>query len=111
MASPQAAQTIQGMDSRTWQNKVAPRALFEMMKYKPGNFSPKLQMPLLVCAGEFDRESLGGSTAELAQKAPRGELKSYPFAHFDVYRPEFREQVVRDQIEFLRRHLVEIKTA
>jgi alpha-beta hydrolase superfamily lysophospholipase len=110
MASPQAAQLIQGMDSKTWRNEVAPRALFEMMKYKPGDFSSQLQMPLLVCVGEFDRETLGESTIELVQKAPRGELKSYPFAHFDIYLPEFREQVVRDQIEFLRKNLVETKT-
>ena len=107
MASPQATQVIQGMDSKTWRNQVAPRALFEMMKYKPGNFASQLNMPLLVCIGEFDRETLGESTMELAQKAPRGELKSYPFSHFDIYLPQFREQVVRDQIEFLRRNLIE----
>ena len=107
MASPQAAQVIQGLDSKTWRNEVAPRALFEMMRYKPSDFSPQLKMPLLVCIGEFDRETLGENTTELVQKAPGGELKSYPFAHFDIYLPEFREQVVRDQIEFLRKHLVE----
>ena len=110
MASPQAAQIIQGMDSKTWRNEVAPRALLEMMKYKPSDFSPELKMPLLVCVGEFDRETLGESTTELVQKAPRGELKSYPFAHFDIYRPEFREQVIDDQIEFLHRNLIAITT-
>jgi uncharacterized protein len=109
MASPQAAQIVAGMDSKTWRNEVAPRVLFEMIKYKPSDFAPQLKMPLLVCIGEYDKETLGENTRELVEKASRGELKSYPFSHFDIYRPEFREQVVRDQIEFLRKHLVESK--
>lgn len=109
MASPQAVQVIEGMDSKTWRNEVAPRALFEMMRYKPSDWAPQLKMPLLVCVGEFDRESLGENTIELVEKAPRGELKSYPFAHYDIYRPEYRKQVISDQIEFLRKHLLEVR--
>jgi hypothetical protein len=71
MASPQASQVIEGMDSKTWRSEVTPRALFEMMKYKPGDFSSQLKMPLLVCIGEFDRETVGENTIELVQKAPR----------------------------------------
>ena len=78
-----------------------------MMRYKPGDFAPSLKMPILVCVAAFDRETLGETTSELAKKAPRGELKSYPFAHFDIYRPEYRDQVLSEQIEFLRKNLVE----
>jgi hypothetical protein len=32
-------------------------------------------------------------------------VKEYPVAHFDFYRPDVRDQVIRDQIDFLQRHL------
>jgi fermentation-respiration switch protein FrsA (DUF1100 family) len=37
--------------------------------------------------------------------APRGEVKRYPIGHFDIYRGEPFERAVRDQTEFLLRHL------
>lgn len=103
MASPHAAQAVAGLDSRTWQNKVAPRALLDMMRYKPGRYAPRLRMPVLVCIGEFDKETAGVDSAEIAERAPGGQLRSYPFAHFDFYRSDIRERVIADQLEFLNR--------
>ena len=40
-----------------------------------------------------------------AGTAPRGEVKRYPVGHFDIYRGEPFEHAVRDQTEFLVRHL------
>ncbi len=37
----------------------------------------------------------------------RGELRSYPFAHFDIYRPDVRERVLADQVVFLERAFAE----
>jgi uncharacterized protein len=106
MASPQAQQTIEAMHSTQWKNQVAPRVLFEMMRYKPSDTSHKLTMPVLVCLAEGDHEAPAALVRQLAEKAPRGELKSYPYAHFDFYRPEVRTRVVKDQLEFLSKHLV-----
>lgn len=47
-----------------------------------------------------------GHTLNSVDQAPRGELKTYPYAHFEFYRPEVRAQVVKDQIDFLRQHLL-----
>ncbi len=105
MSSPEAKKVIEGMQSKTWRNQAAPRALLEMMRYKPGAVAAQLSMPLLVCIGEFDKETLGDVSGQLAQDAPKGVLKSYPAAHFDFYEPEIRKQVTADQIEFLRKHL------
>jgi dienelactone hydrolase len=106
MASPQAAQTIAAMHSAHWRNEVAPRVLFKMMRYKPSDKAHRLEMPVLVCIAERDRESPGHLTRQLAEEAPHGELKSYPYAHFDFYRPEVRAQVIKDQIAFFRKHLM-----
>ena len=101
MASREASQTIAAMQSATWQNQVAPRGLFTIMKYKPGERAHRLRMPLLVSIGEHDRETVGADTTELARRAPRGRLLTYPCAHFDIYRPDIREQVAQDQLDFL----------
>jgi pimeloyl-ACP methyl ester carboxylesterase len=106
MASAEAQQTIDGMQSSHWRNEVAPRALFEMMRYKPSDRAGRLEMPVLVCIAEHDRESPVELARQLADNAPRGELKTYPCAHFDFYRPDVRAQVIRDQLAFLRKHLM-----
>jgi dienelactone hydrolase len=106
MASPEAQQTIDRMQSSYWRNEVAPRALFDMMRYKPSARAGRLEMPVLVCMAEHDHESPAELTRQIADNAPRGELKIYPCAHFDFYRPDVRAQVVGDQVAFLRKHLI-----
>ncbi len=106
MASPQAQQTIDGMQSSQWRNEVAPRILFDMMRYKPSDRAYRLEMPVMVCIAENDRETPADLAREIAENAPRGEFKSYPVAHFEFYRPDVRAVVIMDQINFLRKHLM-----
>ena len=101
-----AQQTIDRMQSSYWRNEVAPRALFEMMRYKPSARAGQLEMPVLVCIAEHDRESPTELVRQIADNARRGELKFYPCAHFDFYRPDVRARVIGDQIDFLRKHLM-----
>lgn len=101
MASEEAHQVIATMESPTWQNRAAPRALFDMMRYRPGDHAPALTMPVLVCVATRDRESPLGNAAQLAERAPRGRLREYDCGHFDFYRPEVRRRVLADQIAFL----------
>ncbi|ABS64459.1 alpha/beta hydrolase fold [Parvibaculum lavamentivorans DS-1] len=108
MASDDAAAAVEAMSgggATTWQNKVAPRILLEMVFYKPGNFAPFVSAPLLVCMAEGDKETPPETVRELAEKAPRGELRRYPIRHFEIYREDIRDMVLRDQIAFLKTHL------
>lgn len=105
MSSREAQHTIDGMKSPTWRNLVAPRALFAMMRYKPGDQAADVAAPLLVCLGQRDRETLADTAAELAHRAPHGELLTYPWAHFDFYREDLRQRVTADQIAFADRAL------
>ncbi|MEV1131757.1 alpha/beta fold hydrolase [Agromyces sp. NPDC049794] len=94
-------------ESTTWRNEVAPRGLLEMMWYRPEKFAPLVQSPLLVCIAADDRVTPEEMTRPIAERAPRGELKRYSGGHFDFYNaPHIRRQVMADQLEFLRRHLV-----
>lgn len=65
--------------------------------------SDVLGCPLLVCVATEDRETPLETARELADRAPRGELRAYPGTHFTFYTdPAFRDRVVADQIEFFR---------
>lgn len=103
MASAEAHRVIAGMDSPTWRNEVAPRALLEMMRYRPAHFAPRVACPVLVCIGDRDAETPPELSGALAEAVPHGELKTYPVPHFEFYTDAMRPQVVADQIAFLRR--------
>ncbi|MET9341879.1 alpha/beta fold hydrolase [Nonomuraea sp. NPDC003804] len=106
-ASPEAEQHIQaltGGQNTSWRNSVAPRGLLRMMRYRPAEAAARLACPLLVCVAAADRETPLETTRELADRAPRGELRVYPGTHFTFYTdPSLRERVVADQIDFFRR--------
>src|SRR5690606_5764487 len=81
MASPQAQQAVDALDSAHWRNEIAPRVLFEMLRYRPGDAAHRLAMPVLVCIAEHDRETPPELARVIAERAPRGELKTYPITH------------------------------
>lgn len=105
MASEQAEKTIESMQSDLWQNKVAPRGLIDMMKYKPGKVAAKIKVPVLVCIAEYDKETLSDTQRALAT-GPKAELRSYPVAHFDFYRPDIRKRLLDEQAEFFAKALL-----
>jgi pimeloyl-ACP methyl ester carboxylesterase len=91
-----------------WRNIVAPRGLLEMIPYKPGRYAKRLKMPLLLCLPESDRDIVGEAeiARPIAEQAPHGEIRMYPYAHLDFYRDDVREIVATDQISFLRTYVL-----
>jgi fermentation-respiration switch protein FrsA (DUF1100 family) len=61
--------------------------------------------PILFQVGINDDITPTASALKAAERAPRGELATYPIRHFDVYRGEPFERAASDQLDFLRRHL------
>jgi pimeloyl-ACP methyl ester carboxylesterase len=102
MVGGAALSVVAELESRTWRNEVAPRALLEMMHYRPGRTVHRIKAPLLISIGSHDEETVESTTRHLAALAPRGTLHTYPISHFDFYRPDVRRQVLADQSEFLR---------
>ncbi|MFI4989427.1 MAG: alpha/beta hydrolase [Solirubrobacterales bacterium] len=94
-----------GEDSR-WRDRVSTRWLLGR-PYRPGRHAAKLHCPWLVCVGEADRVAKPGPAIAAAQRAPLGELRTYPGVdHFDIYDGPAHEALVADQLAFLRRHLL-----
>jgi pimeloyl-ACP methyl ester carboxylesterase len=108
-ATPQAQEHIAALSGESghslWRNEVAPRGLISMMRYRPGDEAHQLRMPLLVCIAEHDLETPEELSRQIAERAPRGELRRYPVSHFDFYRDPVRQRVLVDQIDFLRTHM------
>ena len=89
-----------------WRNEVAPRVIFDILRMKPSGAARGVRAPLLVSIAEKDTEAPPYLTRRLAELAPRGEVRSYPVSHYEMYRPEIRERVLADQLDFLERHLL-----
>jgi len=60
--------------------------------------------PVLVCVADGDRVTPPGPAVRMADRAPRAELRRYPVGHFEIYQGETFQQVIKDQIKFLRQH-------
>jgi alpha-beta hydrolase superfamily lysophospholipase len=94
-----------GEDSR-WRNRVSSRWLLGR-PFRPGRHASKLHCPWLVCVGEADRVAGPGPAIRAARRAPQGELRIYPGVdHFDIYDGSVHEELVDDQLDFLKRHLL-----
>jgi pimeloyl-ACP methyl ester carboxylesterase len=70
-------------DGIPWENRVVLRP--RLRTPHPLRVAPRVDAPLLVAAGEEDRLCPPGPAAELAERAPRGELALLPCGHFDLY--------------------------
>ncbi|KAI9031329.1 hypothetical protein DFJ74DRAFT_702344 [Hyaloraphidium curvatum] len=74
-------------------------ALFRMDPH----FIPAAGRPGEIC----DKETVAPIPAalEAAKRMPRAEVKHYDLGHFDIYQGEAREGSIKDQLEFLGRHM------
>lgn len=90
----------------TWENRFAPRFMFDVPKYRPG-VAQRIQAPLLICAAEHDTEANPNIAAEVAKEAPHGEFKLYPGGHFEAYYGDTFERMTQDEVTFLRKHLLQ----
>ncbi|GGP82305.1 alpha/beta hydrolase [Saccharothrix coeruleofusca] len=100
----QHIRTLSGDGDTLWRNSVAPRGLLSMARYRPAADASRLGAPLLVCIAADDRETPEQTTRELAERAPRAELRRYEGTHFSFYNdPATRDRVLADQIAFYRR--------
>ena len=85
-----------------WRNEIAARVMFTLPLFRPVRLADRLTMPVLFCVCDQDTTTPPGSTVKAASRAPRGELRRYPYGHFAIYSDP---QAKADQVAFLRRVL------
>jgi pimeloyl-ACP methyl ester carboxylesterase len=88
-----------------FENGVAARLINRVGLHRPGRSARKVTSPILFCVCDKDAVAPAETALRYASTAPRGEVKRYPVGHFDIYLGEPFEHAVRDQTEFLVRHL------
>lgn len=87
-------------------NHVAARVLPEIMAYRPGHSASKVKFPILFCVSTTDTVTPPEQTIALVRKAPHGETRLYSAGHFEFYMGEAFEELVKDQTQFLTKHLL-----
>jgi len=91
--------------ARAFQNRVAARFALQIAQYFPGRRAKQIQAPIFFAICRKDTVAPAKVSERHAAKAPRGEVKVYPFGHFDIYLGEPFEQAVTDYLDFLQRHV------
>ena len=86
-----------------WRNEISPGIFASVAFVRPLTRARRIACPLWVGLGERDVSVHAGSVAALAERAPRGELHRYDVDHFGAFHGADHEQVVADQVDFLRR--------
>jgi dienelactone hydrolase len=86
-------------------NGVAARFLLHVGLHRPGRAAKKITAPILFCICDTDAVAPPETAVRYAATATRGVVKRYPVGHFDIYLGQPFEDAVRDQTEFLARHL------
>ena len=83
-----------------WRNEFAARLMLTFGFYRPGLKAKHLKMPLLITVCDQDAITPAAPAVKAAERAPRAELRRYPYAHFDIYQDP---QAKADQVAFLQR--------
>ena len=89
-----------GRGSEPWRNEFAARVTLTFGFYRPGLKVKHLKMPLLMCVCDQDATTPMAAAVKAAERAPRAELRHYPYGHFDIY---LDPRVKADQVAFLQR--------
>ena len=89
----------------TFRNHIAARFGLAITRYRPGLLTDRVTAPILFAICEADTVAPPAVSRRHAARAPRGEVRTYPFGHFDIYVREPFEQVVVDYLDFLDRHV------
>jgi len=90
----------------SWRNEVCART-FVAPPYRLKRRVRRIAIPILYCITEEDDTTPPKLGKKAAERAPRGELRTYAGGHFAPFLGETFERMVSDQIEFLDRRLGE----
>jgi hypothetical protein len=89
-----------------WEPAVPARIVLRLGSDRPALRTSQVRCPLLVCVCDQDLLAPPSAAMRAARHAPRGELRRYPIGHFDLFSGCWLQQVIADQVAFLRRTLL-----
>jgi pimeloyl-ACP methyl ester carboxylesterase len=92
----------EGMDVRS---DVAARFALDIIRYFPGRDAAKVTCPIHFAVCGTDTVAPAKATLRHAAKAPKGEIRTQPGGHFDIYVGDGFEANVAEQLAFLAAHV------
>jgi pimeloyl-ACP methyl ester carboxylesterase len=92
-------------DGGHFENHANAAVALDFLRYRADAHAARIRCPLLVCVS--DRENLMDPdiAARVAERAPRGQAIHYDADHWTIYHPPQVDQLISDQLAFLRRHM------
>jgi pimeloyl-ACP methyl ester carboxylesterase len=106
MTTPDAESGYATIAGPTWRNEVPARIMLRAGSYRPGLQADRLPCAMLVQVADRDAVAPVKAAQDAVWRATgRGEMRTYPIEHFDVYTGEPFERAIADQLHFLGRHL------
>jgi pimeloyl-ACP methyl ester carboxylesterase len=107
IAGPRAERTVRMLvpDDVEWRNEVNAGVLLQMIADRPGLDAARIRCPLFVAVCENDAVTPAEPAVAAGRAAPLGEVRVYPFSHFESYVGAGFEEMCADEVEFLRTHL------
>lgn len=86
-------------------DRVAARFALAITRYFPGRRARDVRCPLFVAVCRSDSVAPAATTRRHVARAPHVEIRDYDHGHFAIYLGAAFEEVVADQLDFLRRHV------
>jgi fermentation-respiration switch protein FrsA (DUF1100 family) len=89
----------------TFENRVTAASAIGILVYDASRRAPDIRCPLLVCVSDNETLIDLALVQRVIDQAPRATAIHYDADHFQVYFPPLLDQILADQIAFLRQHL------
>ncbi|WP_293307719.1 alpha/beta fold hydrolase [Mycolicibacterium sp.] len=89
-------------DNSPWRNAISPAVFLTVAFHRPWAKAANLRMPVFVGMGDRDISVPAKGIHRLVDRAPDATLKRYDADHFTVFAPPLQEQIIADQVGFLR---------
>lgn len=86
-------------------NQVAARIGATLGLFRPIHFAKHVKCPALIVLCDRDTVAPVKAAEKAAAKMSQAEVIHYPIGHFDVYLGNARATAIKDQLEFLSRHV------
>jgi len=108
LAAPEALSGFERLTAgRDWHNDVNTSWLLTARRWRPAQEAANIRAPVLLQLGERDGAVPLPAIEQTAARAPQAELQRFDIDHFACFWPEHIDQIASDQIDFLRRHLLD----
>ncbi|MEO9140135.1 MAG: alpha/beta fold hydrolase [Jatrophihabitans sp.] len=105
ISAPGALVGYQHIMGPTFVNEMCARGILRIAQNRPVRSAAKVSCPMFVVIAEADNIAPVKSVREVARRAPKAEVLSFPCGHFDIYVGEIFEKSCTEQVEFLCRVL------